>query len=334
MKIVYMGTPEIAKVCLEKLYTEGFDIAAVYTKPDTPKNRGMKLIASEVKTYAQSVGLPVYQPETFRDDAVVEELKGLAPDLIIVVAYGKILPQRVLDIPRCGCINMHASILPELRDAVRTVSADIVCLQEVMGAHEVHPLHVENWPDTSHYEFLADTMWSDFAYGRNAVYPEGHHGNAVLSRYPIEHYENRDVSVDGAEKRGVLYCRIVPPMTGKAIHVMCVHLGLREAHRQAQLAMLAEWVNELPDGEPVLVAGDFNDWRQKANHPLKVQAGLDEIFTRAHGRPARTFPVQFPLLRLDRIYVKNASASAPTALPLRTWRHLSDHAPLSAEIHL
>lgn len=91
-------------------------------------------------------------------------------------------------------INIHKGftafnrrfILPELRDAVRTVSADIVCLQEVMGAHEVHPLHVENWPDTSHYEFLADTMWSDFAYGRNAVYPEGHHGNAVLSRYPIE----------------------------------------------------------------------------------------------------------------------------------------------------
>ena len=73
-------------------------------------------------------------------------------------------------------------ILPELRDAVRSVSADIVCLQEVMGAHEVHPLHIENWPDTTHYEFLADTMWSDYAYGRNAVYPEGHHGNAVLSR--------------------------------------------------------------------------------------------------------------------------------------------------------
>ncbi|MDR8246966.1 EEP domain-containing protein, partial [Acinetobacter baumannii] len=77
-------------------------------------------------------------------------------------------------------------ILPELRDAVRSVSADIVCLQEVMGAHEVHPLHIENWPDTTHYEFLADTMWSDYAYGRNAVYPEGHHGNAVLSRFPIE----------------------------------------------------------------------------------------------------------------------------------------------------
>lgn len=117
MKIVYMGTPEIAKVCLEKLYTEGFDIAAVYTKPDTPKNRGMKLIPSEVKAYAQSVGLPVYQPETFKDDAAVETFKALAPDLIIVVAYGKILPQRVLDIPKFGCINMHASILPELRGA-------------------------------------------------------------------------------------------------------------------------------------------------------------------------------------------------------------------------
>ena len=239
-------------------------------------------------------------------------------------------------------INIHKGftafnrrfILPELRDAVRTVSADIVCLQEVMGAHEVHPLHFENWPDTPHYEFLADTMWSDYAYGRNAVYPEGHHGNAVLSRYPIEHDENRDVSVGESEKRGLLYCRITPPDLELPIHVGCVHLGLREAHRQAQLKMLAEWANALPDGEPVVVAGDFNDWRQRANHPLKVDAGLEEIFTRANGRPARTFPVRFPLLRLDRIYVKNAHASSPTALALLNWRHLSDHAPLSAEIHL
>ena len=239
-------------------------------------------------------------------------------------------------------INIHKGftafnrrfILPELRDAVRTVSADIVCLQEVMGAHEVHPLHVENWPDISHYEVLADTMWSDYAYGRNAVYPEGHHGNAVLSRYPIEHYENHDVSVGESEKRGLLYCRIALPDRDLPLHVASVHLGLREAHRQAQLEMMSAWVNGLPEGEPVVVAGDFNDWRQRANHPLKTQAGLDEIFTRAQGRPARTFPVRFPLLRLDRIYVKNAHASAPTALALRNWRHLSDHAPLSAEIHL
>ncbi|CDL64866.1 Endonuclease/Exonuclease/phosphatase family protein [Klebsiella pneumoniae IS39] len=76
-------------------------------------------------------------------------------------------------------------ILPELRDAVRSVSADIVCLQEVMGAHEVHPLHIENWPDTTHYEFLADTMWSDYAYGRNAVYPEGHHATPCCRAFPL-----------------------------------------------------------------------------------------------------------------------------------------------------
>ncbi len=117
MKIVYMGTPAIAQVCLKSLYESGFEIAAVYTKPDTPKNRGMKLAQSEVKEYALSVGLPVIQPENFREAETVEQLRALAPDLIVVVAYGKILPQCVLDIPKYGCINMHASILPLLRGA-------------------------------------------------------------------------------------------------------------------------------------------------------------------------------------------------------------------------
>lgn len=118
MRVVYMGTPDIARVCLERLYTSGVcEIAAVYTKPDMPKNRGMKLTQSPVKEFALAHGLPVVQPETFRDDAAVEQLRALAPELIVVVAYGKILPQRVLDIPQYGCINMHASILPELRGA-------------------------------------------------------------------------------------------------------------------------------------------------------------------------------------------------------------------------
>ena len=118
MRIVYMGTPDIARVCLQKLHESGVcDIAAVYTKPDQPKNRGMKLTQSPVKEYALANGLPVVQPETFRDDAAVEQLRALRPELIVVVAYGKILPQRVLDIPKYGCINMHASILPQLRGA-------------------------------------------------------------------------------------------------------------------------------------------------------------------------------------------------------------------------
>lgn len=117
MKLVFMGTPKIAAACLQKLYEAGHEIIGVYTKPDTPKNRGMKMAMSEVKEYALSVGIPVYQPLTFKDKEVVDELRQLQPQLIVAVAYGKILPQAVLDIPEHGCINMHASILPELRGA-------------------------------------------------------------------------------------------------------------------------------------------------------------------------------------------------------------------------
>ena len=115
MRVVFMGTPDISATCLRRLVEEKFDVIGVYTKPDMPKNRGMKPVMSETKTYAISQGLPVYQPASFRDDTVVEELRSLAPDVVAVVAYGKILPQRVLEIPKYGCINIHASILPKLR---------------------------------------------------------------------------------------------------------------------------------------------------------------------------------------------------------------------------
>ncbi len=117
MRLVFMGTPEIARTCLEKICESGHQVCAVYTKPDTPKNRGMKMAMSPVKEYAIGCDIPVYQPTTFKDPAVVEQLRDLTPDVIVVVAYGKILPQAVLDIPPLGCINMHASILPQLRGA-------------------------------------------------------------------------------------------------------------------------------------------------------------------------------------------------------------------------
>ena len=115
MRLVFMGTPAFAAVCLQAVLETEHQVVGVYTKPDTPKNRGMKRIPSEVKVLALAHGLPVLQPESFRDDGVVEELRALKPDLIIAVAYGKLLPQRVLDIPPLGCINIHGSILPALR---------------------------------------------------------------------------------------------------------------------------------------------------------------------------------------------------------------------------
>jgi methionyl-tRNA formyltransferase len=117
MKLVFAGTPEFARASLEALVESGRQPAAVYTQPDRPAGRGKKLTASPVKRHAVEHGIPVYQPASLRDDAAVEELRALQPDLLIVAAYGLILPQAVLDIPTHGCINVHASILPRWRGA-------------------------------------------------------------------------------------------------------------------------------------------------------------------------------------------------------------------------
>ncbi|AKJ98142.1 hypothetical protein VM99_08730 [Pseudomonas chlororaphis] len=225
-------------------------------------------------------------------------------------------------------------ILPELREAVRSVSADVVFLQEVHGTHEHHPQRFANWPSMPQYEFLADSLWPQFAYGRNAVYPAGDHGNALLSKFQIVHHENLDVSISGHENRGMLHSMLrLPSGDGPQIHAICVHLGLRESHRVAQLKLLCQRLSELPPEAPVIVAGDFNDWRGKASDLLEP-AGLREVFTEQWGKPARSFPARMPLLRLDRIYVRNLKARHAQVLNVRPWSHLSDHAPLSVEIEL
>ena len=105
-----MGTPDIAATCLKKIIADGFEVVGVYTQPDRPKGRGMKMVYSPVKEVAIAHDLPVFQPENFRGDEAVAEFAALKPDICAVVAYGRILPQRVLDIPTCGCINIHASV--------------------------------------------------------------------------------------------------------------------------------------------------------------------------------------------------------------------------------
>ena len=115
MRVVFMGTPDIAATCLTKILEDGFQVVGVYTQPDRPKGRGMKMVYSSVKEVALAHDLPVFQPENFREDAQVEQLKALQPDVVAVVAYGRILPQRVLDIAPKGFINIHASILPQYR---------------------------------------------------------------------------------------------------------------------------------------------------------------------------------------------------------------------------
>lgn len=224
-------------------------------------------------------------------------------------------------------------ILPELREAVRSTQADVVFLQEVLGSHDRHAARYPGWPQTSQYEFLADSMWSDFAYGRNAVYPDGHHGNALLSKYPIVEHRNLDVSITGPERRGLLHCVLDVP-GGRQVHAVCVHLSLLENHRQKQLQLLRTLLDGLPDEDPVIVAGDFNDWQLRGNQALRLHPGLHEAFERHDGRLARTYPARMPLLRLDRIYLRNADSHAPRILGHKPWTHLSDHLPLAVEVHL
>ena len=224
-------------------------------------------------------------------------------------------------------------VLHELREAIRSVSADVVFLQEVAGEHAEHASREADWPEHPHYEFLADSLWPQFAYGRNAAFPFGHQGNALLSKFPILRHENRDVSVPGHEERGLLHCVLALP-DGRELHAVCTHLGLLERHRQKQLSLLCSLAGEeIPRDAPLVVAGDFNDWRGKG-HPLLARCGLHEAFLAAHGRFARSFPARFPLLPLDRIYLRNARAPAPRVLSTRPWSHLSDHAPLVAAIEV
>ena len=115
MRVVFMGTPDIAATCLKRILADGFQVVGVYTQPDRPKGRGMKLQFSPVKELALAHGIPVFQPENFREEETVEQLRALQPDVVAVVAYGRILPQKVLDLVPSGFINIHASILPQYR---------------------------------------------------------------------------------------------------------------------------------------------------------------------------------------------------------------------------
>ena len=117
MRIVFMGTPDFAAASLQKLIDEGFDVVGVFTQPDKPKGRGMELSFSPVKELALRAGLPVYQPEKMRDGTALAVLRELMPDILVVVAYGRILPDDMLALPRYGAVNVHGSLLPKYRGA-------------------------------------------------------------------------------------------------------------------------------------------------------------------------------------------------------------------------
>jgi endonuclease/exonuclease/phosphatase family metal-dependent hydrolase len=221
----------------------------------------------------------------------------------------------------------------ELRERLRALDADIVFLQEVQGLHRGHAERHEQWPEEPQHEFLAADVWDSAAYGRNVIYDHGHHGNAILSRYPIVASHNQDVTHLRFERRGLLHCAIEVPGLGRPLHCVCVHLSLFGRSRRRQLDALASRLEGIiPADAPLVIAGDFNDWRNRAHDLLAERLGLTEVFAGVVGRPPKSFPSTMPVLRLDRIYARGFTIERAEVHFGRPWSKISDHAALSAHL--
>ncbi|MDX8380038.1 MAG: endonuclease/exonuclease/phosphatase family protein [Gallionella sp.] len=225
-------------------------------------------------------------------------------------------------------------VLHELRDRLRELNADIVFLQEVQGEHNCHSKKFANYPDGAQHEFIAGRRWPHSAYGKNAIYAEGHHGNAILSRMPIVQTLNTDISAHRFESRGLLHCEIDLGLAGQ-VHCVCAHFGLFAKGRRSQTAALIDYVlNKIPLDEPVIIAGDFNDWRNKVSYSIAKELGMHDVFNVRGGGVARSFPARMPMLRLDRIYVRGFNVLHGEVHVGGVWQRLSDHAALSARLEL
>ena len=244
-----------------------------------------------------------------------------------------------------------------LKKAIALFEADVVFLQEVQGKHEKHFAKFgeesrghRHWPEAAQHEYFAGDSHHS-AYGMNAVYDHGHHGNALLSAFPIANTRNHDVSDHAYEQRGILHC--VLNTHSCPVHCYVVHLGLFESGRGRQTQALIEAVMaSAPDGEPVIIAGDFNDWRNTLGAALRDKLGVVEVFDQLgtgsalggmvrslvgferKAAPARTFPAALPWFRLDRIYVRGFQVDTAQVLHGSLWAKLSDHAPIVATLKL
>lgn len=216
--------------------------------------------------------------------------------------------------------------------ALMGVSPDILCLQEVQGQNLKRVVAYNEYPDQSQHEWFGEYLKLSGDYGKNAEYDYGHHGNAVLSRHPLDPKHNVNITVNRLEKRGVLHCEIAPDGWNSKVVVLCAHLNLLHKDRLKQYQAIIDYVARVIKSDmPLILAGDFNDWSKKSSQ-LLTSLGLVEAFEYIHGDNPATFPAKLPMLCLDRIYVKNLhidNAIVHAGIP---WSNLSDHLPISAVV--
>lgn len=221
----------------------------------------------------------------------------------------------------------------EMRHRLHELHADIVFLQEVQGKNIRYAQRFQHWPDDPQAQYLAlhpeaKRKGFEAAYGLNARYLHGHHGNALLSQYPIVAMENRDFSDHIFERRGVLHC--VLQVAHRAVHCFVIHFGLFARSRLRQANALIDWIeSEVPPDAPLVIAGDFNDWRDLLSQHLIGSLHVHEVLA-----SARTFPALMPCLKMDRIYVRGFTVENARVLRGISWARLSDHAPVIADLRM
>jgi endonuclease/exonuclease/phosphatase family metal-dependent hydrolase len=220
--------------------------------------------------------------------------------------------------------------------AVEALDADIVCLQEVRLFHHREARRFNRtsfgWPEGGQAEFLAPLGY-EVAYRTNAVTRHGEHGNALLSRWPLGDVGHHDVSDHRLEQRGLLHVPV--QWAGTRVHVVVAHFGLVHSSRVRQVQKLANYIDaEVPPGEPLMVAGDFNDWGEKLDEPM-AQIGLRRAVSADGARSQRlTFPALVPVFALDRFYLRGLNCRTTSVPRGMSWARMSDHLPLLAELEL
>ena len=235
---------------------------------------------------------------------------------------------------RVATYNIHKGVqglgparrleIHNLGHAVEQLDADIVCLQEVRRMHRREERYFSHWPSVPQADYLAPEGYAS-VYRTNAITRHGEHGNALLSRWPVVSHQHEDISDHRFEQRGLLHTEV--QVAGQTVHVLVVHLGLIPGSRERQVVQLQAYMaREIPSHEPVLVAGDFNDWGSHLTR-LLAQGGLHEFV----GPRTPTYPSRLPLSQLDHVYARGLRPVSTMVPRGRIWRQMSDHLPLVAE---
>jgi len=258
-------------------------------------------------------------------------------------AFGPVT-QHTSQVLRVATYNIHKGVrgigarkrleIHNLGLGIEALDADLVFLQEVRLFHARDARRFDQtwlgWPDKGQAEFLAPEGY-EAAYRSNAITRDGEHGNALLSRWPIGDIGHHDVSDHRFEQRGLLHVPVV--WQGLTLHAVVAHLGLIHSSRVRQVQRLAEFIEaEVPAGEAVLVAGDFNDWGERLDGPMQAMGLARAVAPEGRVSQRLTFPSRVPVFSLDRVYTRGFRCLNTTVPRGTAWARMSDHLPLLVEL--